>query len=87
MIKVNKDFLENCERKLFHNGLIGGGSILPFEIENGLQVKKSFYYSCNNRDLVIRFYYKRLENGIWGDLIRIQFKNYKNGKITTYYCE
>lgn len=87
MYKVTKEDLRKFEIKLFHDGLCGGGSIVPVELENGVNVKKDFHYLYSDKDITVRFFYKRNDNGVWCDLIRIQFENTRLHTIMTFYCE
>lgn len=87
MYKVTKDDLRKFEAKLFHDGLCGGGSVVPVQLENGVNVKKDFHTLYNHRDITVRFYYKRNEHGVWCDLIRVQFENYTTGAVITFYYE
>lgn len=86
MYKTTKQELWHMHTLLFRHGLTGGGRITPIELENGVQVSKDWYYLYSDREICVRFYYKRSESGVWYDLCRIQFENYKTDKIITFDC-
>ena len=84
MYNVNCKELKRMETTLFKYGLCGGGSVLPVSLEDGTQVKKDFHYLYDNHNICVRFYYSRLDSGMWYNLKRIQFENFKTGKIITF---
>lgn len=77
MYYVEKSDLKRMEMLLYRHGLIGGCSVVPVIVDN-VQVKKDVHYLYSNRNIAIRFYYARLDNGVWYDLIGIDFENIEN---------
>lgn len=84
MYNVEQKELDKMERLLYRHGLTGGCVITPIELENGLNVQKDVNYLYSNKDITVRFFRERNENGVWCKLYRIQFENYKTGKIITF---
>ena len=77
MYYVEKSDLKRMETMLYRHGLTGGCSVVPVTVDN-VQVKKDVHYLYSNKNITIRFYYARLENGMWYDLIGIDFENIEN---------
>ena len=86
MYKTSKEHLWRMNHLLFRHGLTGGGSITPVYLEDGTAVSKDIHYLYSNQNICVRFFYKRCPSGVWYDLCRIQFENYKTGAVITF-CE
>ena len=84
MYKTSKEQLWHMHHLLFRHGLTGGGSVTAIQLENGDYVSKDWHYLYSNKDICVRFFYKRCPSGVWYDLCRIQFENMKTGTIITF---
>ncbi len=84
MFNVTKNELWKMHTLAYRHGLTGGCVITPVKLENGLTVSKDVNYFYDNRDIVVRFYYSRLDNGRWYNLVRIQYENIKTQKVLTF---
>lgn len=84
MFDVSKKDLWNMHTLAYRHGLIGGVVITPVTLENGLIVSKDVNYFYDNKDIVVRFYYSRLDNGRWYNLVRVQYENIKTQKVLTF---